>query len=313
MSVAWVFPGQGSQMVGMGRDLYNHVPAARAVFDQADSVLDINISRLCFEGPDHDLTATENTQPALLTTSIAVLHALKALAPEGSLSKPGAVAGHSLGEYSALVAGGAMDLPTAIRLVRKRGELMAAAHEGTMAAILGLDDQVLDTICSEASAKTSAPVVIANYNAPGQFVISGATTAVECACNLAKEHGAKRAIPLKVSAAFHSPLMHSAAQEMALAVAAAPIGDVQVPLIANVTATPLQQTGDIRQELVAQVASPVRWIDTIQQMVAHGITTFIEMGPGTVLTGLIKRIAPQAQVRNVRTVEDIQSLIVESH
>jgi [acyl-carrier-protein] S-malonyltransferase len=207
-------------------------------------------------------------------------------------------AGHSLGEYSALVAAGALDIPTALRLVRRRGELMAQAREGGMAAIIGLDEAPLEQACREASA-ADAPVVIANYNSPGQLVISGAAAAVERACVLAKERGAKRALPLKVSAAFHSPLMRDAAEGLATAVAQAAIIDARTPTISNVTAEPLMQASAIRRELIAQVTSPVRWIASVRRMVAEGVDTFVEIGPGSVLTGLIKRIAPDARLLNV--------------
>src|SRR4051812_23636533 len=267
----------------MGRDLYEASAAARAIFDLADATLGIDLTRLCFEGPEEALTATENAQPALLTVSAALLAALRDRQGEGetrrggdkergrqgdethvSLSPPlpfalSFVAGHSLGEYSALVAAGALDIPTALRLVRRRGELMAEAREGGMAAIIGLDEAPLEQVCHEASAE-DAPVVIANYNSPGQLVISGASAAVERACALAKERGAKRALPLKVSAAFHSPLMRPAADGLASAVAQAAIVDAQTPVISNVTAEPLVQADAIRRELIAQVTSPVRWI-----------------------------------------------------
>lgn len=306
MTVAWVFPGQGSQAVGMGRDLYAHVPAAREIFDQADDLLGISISRLCFEGPDDDLTATENAQPALVTVSIALLRALETLVPE-QRGTPTFVAGHSLGEYSALVAGGALDVATALQLVRRRGELMAQADQGTMAAIIGLEKDVIDSLCQRASDELDEPVVVANDNAPGQIVISGARAAVNHVCTLAKEHKAKRAMPLKVSAAFHSPLMTQAQEGMAHAVADASIATSATPVVANVSALPITTPDDIQQELVAQVVSQVRWVDSVRAMVAQGVTTFVEIGPGNVLTGLIKRIAPGGRLINLRTVDDIRS------
>ncbi len=315
MTMAWVFPGQGSQVVGMGRDLYRQIPAVRDVFDQADALLDVSISRLCFEGPEEELTATENAQPALLTVSVALVRAL-GIAPD---ELPIAVAGHSLGEYSALVAGGALDFPTALRLVRRRGELMAEAHEGTMAAVMGLDEQALDQICAEVSAalpqngKSPAPVVIANYNAPTQLVISGGAMAVEQACTLARERGAKRVIPLKVSAAFHSPLMHDAAKGIAHALESAGVADLRVPLVANVTAAPISLAQEVREELVAQVVAPVRWIASVRRMREMGVSTFVEIGPGKVLTGLIKRIVPEARVINVSGVEDLAAFTAVSH
>jgi [acyl-carrier-protein] S-malonyltransferase len=315
MSTALVFPGQGAQSVGMGRDLYASSAAARAIFDLADATLGFALTRLCFEGPEEMLTATENAQPALLTVSAALLAAMREGQGDEEPRRQGDdlvslclspllpcsvsfTAGHSLGEYSALVAAGALDLPTALRLVRRRGELMAEAREGGMAAIIGLDEAPLEQICREALAE-DAPVVIANYNSPGQLVISGAGAAVERACALAKERGAKRALPLQVSAAFHSPLMRAAAEGLALAVAQAAIVDARTPVISNVTAEPLTQADAIRRELIAQVTSPVRWIASVRRMAADGVDTFVEIGPGSVLTGLIKRIAPEARLVNV--------------
>jgi [acyl-carrier-protein] S-malonyltransferase len=312
MSIAWVFPGQGSQVVGMGRDLITVSPAARRIFATADETLDYPLSELCFSGPEADLTATENAQPALLTTSMALLAAMQELLGD-RLEQPIVVAGHSLGEFSALVAGGALDFTTALRLVRQRGELMAAAHEGSMAAVIGLDADVLEQICQEVSAALQtehdhSTVVIANYNAPDQLVISGSVVAVEHASMLAKSRGAKRVIPLRVSAAFHSPLMIAAAEGMAQALTNATVHDLTIPLVANVTAEPLYHADDVRREIVAQVVAPVRWIASVQRMVALGVETFVEIGPGKVLTGLIRRIVPGARLINVGTFADIQSL-----
>jgi [acyl-carrier-protein] S-malonyltransferase len=326
VTTAFVFPGQGAQAVGMGRDLYEASAAARAIFDQADATLGFALSRLCFEGPDEALTATENAQPALLTVSAALLAALAERTGEGMKGRGGEemsarspfqpftlshTAGHSLGEYSALLAAGAIDLPTALRLVRRRGELMSEAREGGMAAIIGIDQAPLEQICREASAE-DAPVVIANYNSPGQLVISGAGAAVERACVLAKARGAKRALPLKVSAAFHSPLMRDAAAGLAAAVAQALIVNAQTPVISNVTAEPLAQPDAIRHELIAQVTSPVRWIASVRRMAADGVDTFVEVGPGSVLTGLIKRIVPEARLINVNDLASAQAYLENS-
>lgn len=312
MAVAWVFPGQGAQVVGMGRDLYTQIPAAREVFDRANEILNLDISRLCFEGPEDDLTATQNAQPALLTVCVALLRTLRALNPTEEETLPQIVAGHSLGEYAALVAGGALDLETAVRLVRRRGELMAASAssgKGMMAAILGLEEAVVDQLCQDASSdQTGEWAVIANYNAPGQLVISGSMGAVEQVTTAARASGARRVVPLRVSGAFHSPLMTEATAGMAKAVAEAPIRDLHIPLVANVTASILLRADEIRKELVAQVGSPVRWVGSVQQMVSQGISTFVEIGPGNVLTGLIKRIAPGGvRLVNLRSVEDIKS------
>jgi [acyl-carrier-protein] S-malonyltransferase len=308
---AFVFPGQGAQSVGMGRDLYVASPAARAIFELADATLGFALTRLCFEGPEEALTATENAQPALLTVSAALLASLADSVDVSSVvgRRSSVVAGHSLGEYSALVAAGAIDIPTALRLVRRRGELMSEAREGGMAAIIGIDEVLLEQICREASAE-DAPVVIANYNSPGQLVISGASTAVERACALAKERGAKRALPLKVSAAFHSPLMRAAAEGLSAAVAQAAIVDARTLVISNVTAEPLTQADAIRRELIAQVTSPVRWIASVQRMSAAGVDTFVEIGPGSVLTGLIKRIAPDARLANVSDLASAHALVM---
>lgn len=313
MTIAWVFPGQGSQVVGMGRDLYAHSPAARAVFDAADAALDLPLSRLCFEGPEADLTATENAQPALLTMSTALMRAIDEVAGS-AVAQPAAVAGHSLGEYSALVAGGSLDFATALRLVRRRGELMAEAHEGTMAAVIGMDVALLEQICRDVNetvqsgSHSAGPVVVANYNAPDQLVISGTLVAVQHASLLARERGAKRVIPLKVSAAFHSPLMMHAAEGMSRALDHVEVRDLRVPLIANVTAAPLVSADDVRREVVAQVVAPVRWIAAVEQMVAQGIVTFVEIGPGKVLSGLIRRIAPAARTLTINSLEDVRSL-----
>jgi [acyl-carrier-protein] S-malonyltransferase len=328
VSTAFVFPGQGAQHVGMGRDLYDASAAARALFDQADATLGFALTQLCFEGPEASLTATENAQPALLTMSTALLAAFAEggadrrpetgdrrpetgdqRSPVSGLRSPVSfVAGHSLGEYSALVAAGSLEFATALRLVRRRGELMAAAREGGMAAIIGLDEAPLEAICSEASAP-GAPVVIANYNSPGQLVISGANEAVERACELAKARGAKRALHLKVSAAFHSPLMRAAADGLAGVIAEAAVADARVPVIANVTAAALDAADAIRRELVAQVTAPVRWIASVQRMVADGVDTFVEIGPGSVLTGLIRRIAPSARLVNISDLASLHTFL----
>lgn len=297
MSSAWIFPGQGSQAVGMGRDLFEEFPAARAVFDQADKILGFSLSGLCFDGPLDMLTATENAQPALLTVSVAILAALGwsvGLGSEqsGRLTSPSFVAGHSLGEYSALVAARVLSFDTALQLVRRRGELMSVASEGTMAAVMGLDLAPLQAACTAAS--EAGPVVVANENAPGQLVISGATAAVARAGELARQAGASRVLPLKVSAAFHSPLMAAAAAGLQAAIEQADMRPAVIPVVANVTAAPLVEVTALRAELVEQVTSPVRWIASVEYMLGAGVTRFVEIGAGTVLAGLVKRIAPAA-------------------
>lgn len=308
MTIAFVFPGQGSQTVGMGYDVARHSSTARAVFETTDATLGFPLSRLCFDGPAERLVDTHNAQPAILATSVALLAALAERAGRERtsfvLGATEFVAGHSLGEYSAMVAAGALDLPTALRLVRRRGELMAAASEGTMAAIIGIEEAALETACREASAP-GEPVVIANYNAPDQLVISGAVAAVERALPLAREYGARRALPLKVSAAFHSPLMREAADGLAPALREAAIRDARVPVLSNVTAAPLMAASALRAELVSQVTASVRWIASVERMAADGVDTFVEIGPGAVLTGLIRRIAPSARLVNVSDWESV--------
>jgi [acyl-carrier-protein] S-malonyltransferase len=294
---AWVFPGQGSQAVGMGQAIYERFATARAIFDEADETLGFSLSQLCFSGPVETLTQTEHAQPALLTTSVALLAAAGELAG-GALPTPTCVAGHSLGEYSALVAAGALSFADALRLVRLRGTLMADASEGSMAAVMGLDLDLLQSICHDASA--DGTVVVANENSPGQLVISGSVGAVERAMALAKEHGAKRVLPLKVSAAFHSPLMRHAAAGLQSAIEA--VEQVAAPrcaVLSNISAEPLHAPEAIRAELVAQMTSPVRWIAAVKRMAAEGVTRFVEIGPGSVLTGLIKRITPGVELINV--------------
>jgi [acyl-carrier-protein] S-malonyltransferase len=304
MTTAWIFPGQGSQYVGMGQDLYD-LPAARAVFDEADQVLGFALSELCFAGPEAELTATEAAQPALLTVSTAVMRVLRERYG-ADWSLPIAVAGHSLGEYSAVVAAGGLDFATALRLVRRRGELMAAARDGSMAAVIGMDAGALEAVCSDINADGSlGVVVVANYNSPEQLVLSGSPAAVAQAGALARERGARRVLPLKVSAAFHSPLMAAAAQGMAAAFDAAVFSDLRLPLIANVTAEPIAAAAAVRAELTTQVQGAVRWTATIERMQALGVRTYIEIGAGKVLSGLVKRIAPDAQLVNIGTAAEI--------
>jgi [acyl-carrier-protein] S-malonyltransferase len=298
MTTAWIFPGQGSQLVGMGRDVYDAAPVARDLFEQADALLDVPLSRLCFEGPQDELTRTENAQPALLTVCAALLAVLEQ-SGSASVGRPAFVAGHSLGEYSALLAAGVLDFSTALRLVRRRGELMAQADAGGMAAVLGMEAPALEAVLTEAA--EGQVLTIANYNAPGQLVISGAREAVERAGVLAKAQGAKRVVPLPVSAAFHSPLMASAAQGLAPSIAEAELHDARMPVIGNVAAQPLLAADAIRQELVAQITAPVRWIASVEWLVAQAITTFVEIGPGNVLTGLVKRISPTANLVNLQS------------
>jgi [acyl-carrier-protein] S-malonyltransferase len=291
--LAMVFPGQGAQFVGMGEELAAISPAAKRVFAEADAVLGFPLTDLIFHGPADQLEDTINAQPAILTTSIAALEALRErLAERNAALAPAMVAGHSLGEFSALVAAGALDFPEALRLVRERGRLMKEAGEeapGGMAAILGLDDDVLAAVCAEASA--DGIVVLANANCPGQTVISGEVAALERAMALAKERGAKRATRLGVSIASHSPLMANAAKRFAALVAATPLRDPAVPVVGNATASPLATAAEIADELSRQIASPVNWTGSVRTMIKAGVTTFLDLGPGQVVNGLIKRVS----------------------
>lgn len=293
MKLVFVFPGQGAQSVGMGRDLYESSPEARDTFDTVDEACGQSISGLCFEGPEEALRATANTQPCLFATSVAALAACRAV---GLI--PDAVAGHSVGEYAALVAAGVFDTATGAQLVQARAQAMALAaaqNPGTMAAVLGLDAKTIHEIC----ATTAGVVVPANDNSPGQVVISGSSEAVMAASLALKERGAKRVLPLEVSGAFHSPLMQSAADALSPVITSAAFHNPQLPVIANVTASFEQTADEVKKNLIAQVAGPVRWTETIQKLTDEGYTHFVECGPGKVLAGLIKRIAPEAVVFSV--------------
>ncbi len=291
--VAWVFPGQGSQVVGMGKALYDAHSDVRLLYDRADSILGYFLSNICFNGPADELQQTNNAQPALLVTEIAHLHVLRSRYP-GDFDTAAFVAGHSLGEYSALVAAGALDFEAALRLVAERGRLMqeagAAIGQPTgMVALLGLPDAALPELCEEAG------VDLANLNAPGQVVISGPEDALAKASALAKERGAKRAIPLQVSAAFHSRWMKPMAEEFGGSIKATPFAAPSIPVVANVTARPEHSPEELRLLLQRQTYSPVRWIELVQYMVHEGVDTCVEIGPGKVLSGLIKRIAPDTR------------------
>jgi [acyl-carrier-protein] S-malonyltransferase len=309
-TTAFVFPGQGSQVVGMGQALAQQVPAARQVFEAADACLGFSLSRLCWEGPEAELTDTVNAQPALLTCSVAVLRALEAqLGP----ATPAYMAGHSLGEISALVAAGAMRFEDGLRLVRTRGEVMKAAGEqapGGMAAILALDAPVLAEICAEAAAATGGVVQVANDNCPGQVVISGDNAALEHAMVLAKARGAKRAMRLPVSIAAHSPLMQVAVPAFRQAVDATAIGAPATPVVGNVQAQPLAGPAAIRAELPAQLTSPVRWTESVRWMLAQGVTTFVEVGSKDVLTAMAKRIDPAARGLAAGTPDGLAAIAV---
>ncbi|NWG08459.1 MAG: ACP S-malonyltransferase [Chloroflexi bacterium] len=291
-TTAFIFPGQGSQAVGMGRDLAARYPVAKQTFDEADSIFGFSLSRLMWEGPKETLDETVNTQPALYVHSIAAFRTFSSL----STLRPATVAGHSLGELSALTASGALSFADGLRLVRTRGELMKRAGElnpGGMAAILGVDIPTLDKVCAEASTETEI-VQVANDNCPGQVVISGHKSALERAMAGAKAAGAKRALPLPVSIAAHSPLMDSIQQEWNAAVDACAIGGAVIPVVGNVYADIIRTADELRADIKAQMQSRVRWTESVQAMLGSGVQTFVEVGSGDVLSGLIKRIDASA-------------------
>lgn len=286
MATAFLFPGQGSQQVGMGKDVAEAYPAAREVFAQADAILGFDLSRLCFEGPEAELNDTINTQPALYVCSVALLRVLNAEAPA-------CVAGHSLGEFSALTAAHALSFEDGLRLVRERGRLMKEAGDkqpGGMAALLGLDRPDVEALCQQVSADSSKPVVVANDNCPGQVVISGDVQAVEQLMAVATERGARKAVRLAVSIAAHSPLMASAALDFQRRLNETAFSQPDMAVYANATAAPMTTSDEIRQQLARQLTAPVRWTETIQAMIAVGVDRFVEIGAGEVLTGLVKRI-----------------------
>ena len=296
--IAYLFPGQGSQAVGMGADLCAHSNAARAVFDEADQYLGTKLSSLCFYGPEDALRQTVYTQPALYVTSVAALRLLR----EAGAPPPQAVAGHSVGEYAALFAAGAFDYPTGLKLVERRAREMhraTLAHPGTMAAVLGLAGPEVAAACRQAEAGGAGVVEAANYNGGGQVVISGTPAAVAAASDILKANGAKRVIPLAVSGAFHSRLMSHAAETMAHFLADIALGDTGLPVVANLTAEYETNAAEIKANLSAQIDHPVRWEESIQRLVADGFDTFVEVGSGTVLAGLMRRLAPEAKVYGV--------------
>jgi [acyl-carrier-protein] S-malonyltransferase len=301
MKTAFIFPGQGSQQVGMGKELTDTASVARQVFEEADRVLGMRLSSLCLEGPEEELRLTVNTQPAILTTSVATLRVLEARGARADF-----VAGHSLGEYSALVAARSLNFDDALRAVRKRGLYMQEAvppGEGAMAALIGLDIEIVKAICAETSVLgVCAP---ANINSPNQTVIAGHRPAVERAVDLAKANGAKRAVMLAVSAPFHCELMKPAADRLQAVFNETVFSDLTVPLVTNVDAELITSGAEARDALLRQVASPVRWSDSIARLLDRGVTRFVEVGPGKVLSGLVRQISRQCEVLNV---EDIASL-----
>ena len=305
MKVAFVFPGQGAQYAGMGRDISEKFSEARAAFAEADTALDFPISRLCFEGPEEELKLTENTQPAIVTMSIAMFRVL-----EGKGIRPDFVAGHSLGEYSALVAAGAMKLGEAARLVRNRGRYMQEAvpvGEGAMAAIVGLDLRVVQSICDRAA--EGQIVSPANLNSPGQIVIAGNRDAVERAVALAKEARAKMAVLLKVSAPFHCALLKPAEERLSVDLDRCVFTELRHPLVTNVDAAVIRTGAEARSALKRQVSRPVRWHESIQRLLDEGVRTFVEVGPGKILLGLIRSIDKSATMLNAEDEKSVENVL----
>jgi [acyl-carrier-protein] S-malonyltransferase len=301
--IAFVFPGQGAQAVGMGRDIFETDQAAKRIFERADEALGYSLSSIVFEGPEAELRVTYNTQPALLTTSIAYLELFKAKGV-----RPDYVAGHSLGEYTALVAAGVLGFEDAVRTVRARGEFMEEAvpsGQGAMAAVLGAEREALQQLCQTISSETGS-VELANLNCPGQIVVSGSREGVQALVERGKEAGAKRVIPLEVSGPFHSSLMKPASQRLAAVLAELPMQAAIVPVIANVTALPVSEPDRIRKLLVDQVHSSVLWEDSVAWLIKQGVDTFVEIGSGTVLAGLIKKIDRTVRVISINSKEALE-------
>ena len=302
-NTAFVFPGQGSQFAGMGKDVAEKYPAARKVFDDVDAALGYSISKLCFEGPEEELKLTQNTQPAILTVSAAI----HAVLEEAGATRRDLVAGHSLGEYSAIVSDGGLTPAEAAKIVHLRGKFMQEAvpvGTGGMAALIGASVEQAQAICDEAA--QGEIVSVANINAPGQIVIAGTKDGIDRAIAAAKNHGVRRAMPLAVSAPFHCALMKPAEERLKPVLDAAPFKDLWVSLVSNVDASPIGTATAVRNALLRQVASPVRWVESVERMIAMGVRRFVEIGPGNVLTGLIKRIDASVELINVNDVASIE-------
>lgn len=305
MKTAFVFPGQGSQHSGMGKDVAERFDVARDLFNRVDDALGFSISKICFEGSEDELKLTANTQPAILTVSSAMAAVLAA-----NGKRPDMVAGHSLGEYSAIVAAGGLDAAAAAVIVRQRGEFMQEAvpvGTGAMAAVIGPSFEEIKSICDEAA--QGDVVSPANINAPGQIVIAGSKEAVERAIAVAKSRGVRRALPLPVSAPFHCALMRPAEQRLAPVLALAEIHDLHAPLVNNVDARPVTAAAEVRDGLIRQVVSSVRWVEVVERMIADGVTRFVEIGPGAVLAGLIKRINGDVETINVKDAETLEAYL----